>query len=802
MAEFDGTVRIDSKLDSRGLNTGIAGISSSLMKMAGAIGIAFSLSAVIRWGKQAIKLASDLDIMKTRFNTIFGSMAATVQKQMQDLATATNFDVDDLMSFAVQLQNTFLGMGYAGDAASDMSTRIVKLAEDISLFYQKDTAAVVGSLQYAMMGYTRGLREYGIVINDTLIKEKARTMGLWNGTGALEAQAKAQAILEIVTEKTASAAGTAISTMGTWASQIRGISVLWEDFAEIMGAGFMAMLQGLLPVITWFLNILTRVATTFYQLMSILFGMRIQLPGVSDGLGEAATGAGDLADNTEAAGKAAKGALAAFDELNVLQQAEGGAGAGMPITSPSTLPIITPDFIQMEGFIAKSIAGWKEFGTFLEILWDNVSKWVSDGTTSFGEFYTVAAAGLTSWAAKTVTGFQTWAATTVTGLQTWASNTVTNFQAWTSTTAVGFDGWVAKSKAGFVIWADDTVKGFNTWSDDTKVGFQEWATTTKSGFTAWCATTVAGFQDWAAGKITFEQWIDETVTGFQTWALTSAIGFQEWAATTVTGFQGWAATTTTEFQIWAAITVTGFQGWVATTVTGFQGWAAATVTEFQTWSATTTTGFINWFWTTFDGFNTWMGSTILAFHKWAQDILMEINTFLVKMIPGLGGIETAWVDLFDNMEFFVVGTVNRILNTIETMLNGVVDGINAVIALYNTIPNVDQVSPVERVILPRVSSRTRYTPLKAPVPWLATGAVIPPNAAFAAVLGDQKSGRNIEAPEGLIRQIVREETRRMDQQPIMINFAGSLAALVRELKPYLDKENRRVGISFIESSAA
>ena len=47
---------------------------------------------------------------------------------------------------------------------------------------------------------------------------------------------------------------------------------------------------------------------------------------------------------------------------------------------------------------------------------------------------------------------------------------------------------------------------------------------------------------------------------------------------------------------------------------------------------------------------------------------------------------------------------------------------------------------------------------KLQIPRLATGAVIPPNREFLAVLGDQKSGNNIEAPEDLIRKIVREES--------------------------------------------
>lgn len=44
-------------------------------------------------------------------------------------------------------------------------------------------------------------------------------------------------------------------------------------------------------------------------------------------------------------------------------------------------------------------------------------------------------------------------------------------------------------------------------------------------------------------------------------------------------------------------------------------------------------------------------------------------------------------------------------------------------------------------------------------PWLAEGAVIPPNAPFTAVLGDQRNGYNLEGPEDMFRQIVREETQ-------------------------------------------
>ena len=54
------------------------------------------------------------------------------------------------------------------------------------------------------------------------------------------------------------------------------------------------------------------------------------------------------------------------------------------------------------------------------------------------------------------------------------------------------------------------------------------------------------------------------------------------------------------------------------------------------------------------------------------------------------------------------------------------------------------------------------------IPALAAGAVIPPNREFLAVLGDQRSGNNIETPEGLLRDIFRQEN-------------GAILAVLREI---------------------
>ena len=63
---------------------------------------------------------------------------------------------------------------------------------------------------------------------------------------------------------------------------------------------------------------------------------------------------------------------------------------------------------------------------------------------------------------------------------------------------------------------------------------------------------------------------------------------------------------------------------------------------------------------------------------------------------------------------------------------------------------------------------------EAKIPRLAQGAVIPPNREFMAVLGDQRNGRNLEAPEDLIRKIVREESGRNQQSGGTYQFTAMI----------------------------
>ena len=84
-------------------------------------------------------------------------------------------------------------------------------------------------------------------------------------------------------------------------------------------------------------------------------------------------------------------------------------------------------------------------------------------------------------------------------------------------------------------------------------------------------------------------------------------------------------------------------------------------------------------------------------------------------------------------------------------------------------------------------------PVYNEIPALASGAVIPPNRKFLAVLGDQKSGTNVEAPLSTIKQAVMEALAQGSREPINVNLVVDGKTLARVVVPYINNMTRAAG---------
>ena len=158
--------------------------------------------------------------------------------------------------------------------------------------------------------------------------------------------------------------------------------------------------------------------------------------------------------------------------------------------------------------------------------------------------------------------------------------------------------------------------------------------------------------------------------------------------------------------------------------------------------------------------------------------LKQVCGGFIDFITGVfsGDWEKAWNGIVNVGK----GAVNVLISIINSLISLVVRGLNMLsFDIPSWVPFIG-------------GGHFGFNIQQAPqIPYLAQGAVIPPNREFMAVLGDQTRGNNIEAPEDLIRKIVREETAGNGGWDLNITCEGDLAQFIRYLEPKITAQQRK-----------
>ena len=147
-----------------------------------------------------------------------------------------------------------------------------------------------------------------------------------------------------------------------------------------------------------------------------------------------------------------------------------------------------------------------------------------------------------------------------------------------------------------------------------------------------------------------------------------------------------------------------------------------------------------------------------------------VTNFFAILKDAVSGSVDAFVRVWQGIIEFISGTFSQdwemAWTGIKDILAGVLNGIitlfeNATNLCRNNINNIlDLMQELTSFKLPDWLGGFEFKGINIPrldkikLPRLATGAVIPPNREFLAVLGDQKQGNNIEAPESAIEAAV------------------------------------------------
>ena len=178
--------------------------------------------------------------------------------------------------------------------------------------------------------------------------------------------------------------------------------------------------------------------------------------------------------------------------------------------------------------------------------------------------------------------------------------------------------------------------------------------------------------------------------------------------------------------------------------------------SFLTWLDEKTGGKLSWI---IDNVRKYFSDSIALVKNTLSGLLDAVKQVLGGIVKFISGVFTNDWDLaWDGVKDIFRGILNGIITIAESMVNAVINGINACIRSFNNLLSLgDGIS--EKIFGKTLRVNELKTVSLPRVPRLATGAVIPPNREFLAVLGDQKSGTNIEAPLATIKQAMLEALR-------------------------------------------
>lgn len=524
------------------------------------------------------------------------------------------------------------------------------------------------------------------------------------------------------------------------------------------------ILEVVIPVFVKLVNILAQVVTAIAKFFGMLSGKSLSAQkSAAAGLNEEQKALEGVGAAAEDAGKS----MAGFDEINQLTSNNAGAGGGGG-SGTSASDAISPDFSSLDmaedelndilgivGAIAAGLLAWK------------IASLFTDSLSTIGGLALAAAGGfalvyfwLDAWNngidLENFLGM-------LGGLAALAGGLAIAF----GPIAAGI-ALVAGGLAMLVVGIKDVIEnGFNLENTLTIIAGLFAAGLGISLLTgSWIPLLIAAIVGILVALVSFTGHGEELINGLKD----VVEGFGKFFKGVFTGDLKLAAEGAK--QIWAGLK----QAWNAIVNSIKDAWNA-----FVEWLRSKNPALAN----IFETIGKLFGD---QYESWKK-ILSGLITFISGVFTG--DWKKAWNGVLDVLK----GIWNLIVGTIEGAINLIIDGINLLISALNKI----QVNIPDWV--PLLGGRTfgvNIPPVtRVSLPRLASGAVIPPNSEFLAVLGDQKSGTNIETPLATMVQAFKQamaETGGMGGRNITVVMQVDKREFARAVYTANNDETQRVGV--------
>ncbi len=328
-----GSKKVKKNLKGINKETGI--VSKGFSKLGLAIAAVLSINVIGRFLKGISDLGTIAEASMNRVVDIFSEGSNAIDKFAQNNAAALGLSRKAVYEYASIYGNLFSAISKDAEENSRVTVAMLQASAVVASKTGRTMTDVMERIRSGLLGNTEAIEDLGINVNVAMLEM----------TDAFKRIADGQSW-----EKLTFYEQQQIRTLAILEQANRKFGDTVDENSSLVKAKFSAALENLKVTLGNLLNIaLIPIINAFTTLFQLLDQFLIKVFGkatksqldFSKSSGKAAKGQKELAKETEKAGKAAKGSVAAFDDLNVLQSdtggggaaggAEGGAGGGLGI---------------------------------------------------------------------------------------------------------------------------------------------------------------------------------------------------------------------------------------------------------------------------------------------------------------------------------------------------------------------------------------------------------------------------------------------------------------------------------------
>lgn len=383
-------------------------LSSVASKVGKMIASAFAIREIVQFGKECIELGSNVAEVQNVVDTAFGDMAYKIEA-FSDTAIK-QFGMSELA--AKKTASTYMamarGMGIQEAAAADMALTLTGLTGDIASFFNISQELADIKLKSVFTGETETLKDLGIVMTETNLEAFALSKGIKKSFQNMSQSEKVALRYNFVMEQLSLVHGDFAKTSDSWANQTRILSMQWQEFMSIIGQTLTTVFKPLISMLNTVVSSLIDVANTVNSVVTNIFGganTQIQktqsnVGEISGAIGESVENQNALTEATKETAKAQAGVLAGFDEVNKLGSEavdSGGISAGAVVGTELDTTQIAESTTEVEGILSGVLTAIQPAIDSIMRLWDALKKVGKFAGAGLKDFYGTALKPIGEW---------------------------------------------------------------------------------------------------------------------------------------------------------------------------------------------------------------------------------------------------------------------------------------------------------------------------------------------------------------------------------------------------------------------